>query len=252
MNLMWDYLTDAGNWTAAGGIGERLGEHIALSLGALIVAALIALPLGVAVGHSRRGDDLPILIGAIGRLLPPLGVFAYIAMKTDGGNGSAFAVIVVMTMSPMIAAAYAGVRLVDRSAVESARAAGMLPPAVLREVELPMAMPALVRGVQRAAVAAVAMTAVAAYVGAGGLGRLILDGQSAQIRDYGMVAAGGLLLAGVAIAMHFMFAAAGKELIPPGLFVQVGEHDPETPTTMPIPMPSGLPALPSSTGSAGY
>lgn len=252
MNLMWNYLTDTGNWSGPGGIGERLGEHIALSLGALLVAALIALPVGVAVGHSRRGDDLPILIGAIGRLLPPLGVFAYIAMKTDNGNTAAFAVIVIMTMSPMIAAAYAGVRLVDRSAVESARAAGMLPPAVLREVELPMAMPALVRGVQRAAVAAVAMTAVAAYVGAGGLGRMILDGQSAQIRDYGMVAAGGLLLAILAVTVHFMFAAAGKELIPEGLSAHADEHDPEIPTTMPVPMPAGLPPLPITTGSSGY
>lgn len=252
MNLMWDHLLDSGNWSAPGGIGERLGEHIALSLGALIVAALLALPLGVAVGHSRRGDDLPILIGAIGRLLPSLGLFAYVAMKTEGGNGSAFAVIVLMTMAPMMSAAYTGVRLVDRAAVESARAAGMLPPAVLREVELPMAMPALVRGVRRGAVAAVGMTAVAAYVGAGGLGRMILDGQSAEIRDYGMVAAGGLLLAVVAVIMHYMFVAAGKELIPEGLDSRAIEHEAEIPTTLPVPMPSGLAALPTSAGSSNY
>lgn len=244
MNLMFGYLFDAGNWTGPGGLGQRLGEHLAISLGALLVAAAIALPLGVMVGHSRRGDDLPILFGAAGRLLPALGVLAYFAMKTDGGTAPAFLVVVLLTASPIMSAAYTGVRLVDRAAVESARAAGMLPPVVLREVELPMAMPALVRGVRRGAVAAVAMTAVAAYVGAGGLGRLILDGQTAEIRNYGMVAGGGLLLAVVAVVVHLMLVAAGKELIPPGLSARATGLEPEMPNTTPVPIAAGLPPLP--------
>lgn len=247
MNLMWTYLSDPGNWTGAGGIGERLGEHLALSIGALLFAAAFALPLGVMVGHSRRGDDLPILIGALGRLLPPLGVLVYFAMKTDVGTAPAFAVIVLMTASPMMSAAYAGVRLVDRAAVESARAAGMLPPVVLREVELPMAMPALARGVRRAGVTAVAVTAVAGYVGAGGLGRLIIDGQSEQIRNYGMVASGGLLLAVVAVVVHLMLVAVGKELIPEGLSARPG-LDALLPTATPVPMPV-MAELPSFDGS---
>lgn len=247
MNLMWSYLSDPGNWTGAGGIGERLGEHLALSVGALLVAAAFALPLGVMVGHARRGDDLPILLGMLGRLLPPLGVLVYFAMKTDLGTAPAFVIIVLMTASPMMSAAYTGVRLVDRAAVESARAAGMLPPVVLREVELPMAMPDLARGVRRAGVTAVAVTAVAGYVGAGGLGRLIVDGQSEQIRNYGMVAAGGLLLAVVAVVVHLMLVALGKELIPEGLSARPG-LDALLPTAMPVPMPV-MAALPSADGS---
>lgn len=243
MNLMFTYLSDPGNWSGAGGIGERLGEHLAIALGALVVATAFALPLGVMVGHSRRGDDLPILFGLLGRLLPPLGVFAYFAMKADGGTMPAFVVIVLMTASPIMHAAYSGVRLVDRNAVESARAAGMLPPVVLREVELPMAMPALIRGVRRAAVAAVAMTAVAAYFGASGLGRLILDGQSPEIRDYGMVAAGGLLLAVLSVVVHLVVTAIGKELIPPGLSARPDGPETQVPLAAPVPMPS-LAALP--------
>ena len=96
------------------------------------------------------------------------------------------------------------------------------------------------------------MTAVAAYVGAGGLGRLIIDGQSAEIRNYGMVAAGGLLLAVVAVTMHFMFVAAGKELIPAGLSIVATGHESESATTTPVPMPRGLPALPTSAGPPSY
>ncbi|MGQ0845149.1 MAG: ABC transporter permease subunit [Sporichthyaceae bacterium] len=243
MNLMFNYLGDVGNWSGAGGIGERLGEHLAISLGALVVATAFALPLGVMVGHSRRGDDLPILFGTLGRLLPPLGVLVYFAMKTDGGTLPAFAVIVLMTAAPIMSAAYRSVRLIDRNVVESARAAGMLPPVVLREVEIPMAMPALVRGVRRAAVAAVAMTAVAAYVGAGGLGRMILDGQSPEIRNYGMVAAGGLLLAVVSVVVHLVVTALGKELIPPGLSARPDGPETTVPNATPIPMPV-LTALP--------
>jgi osmoprotectant transport system permease protein len=217
MNLLWNYLCDSTHWNSDGGITQRLSEHVVLSLGALLFAGVIALPMGVVIGHSRRGDDLPILLGVLGRWLPPLGVLAYFAMKVDIGDNSAFLVLVLLAMPPMMSAGYAGVRLIDRSVVESGRAAGMLPSRVLREIEIPMAMPELVLGVRRAAAQVVAMTALAGYVGTGGLGRMIIDGQSAAVHDYGEVATGGVMLALLAVLLDAAIAAFGSGLIPPGL-----------------------------------
>jgi osmoprotectant transport system permease protein len=216
MNLFWTYLTNSAHWTAPGGITQRLSEHVVLSLAALFCAGVIAIPLGATVGHSGRGDDLPILFAVLGRVLAPLGVLVYFALKVGTGSGPAFFMLVLLAIPPMMSAAYTGVRLVDRPVVESARAAGMLPNQVLREVEIPMAMPALIVGVRRAAVQVVAVAAVAGYVGAGGLGRMIIDGQSPSVHNYGEVATGGVLLAALAVAVDLLVAWFGAGLVTPG------------------------------------
>jgi osmoprotectant transport system permease protein len=216
VNLFWTYLTDQSHWTGSGGITQRLSEHVVLSFAALFVAGLIAIPLGVTVGHSGRGDDLPILFTVLGRVLAPLGVLVYFAMKMGTGSGPAFFMLVLLAMPPMMAAGYAGVRLVDRAVVESARAAGMLPGQVLREVEIPIAMPALIVGARRAAAQVILCAAVAGYVGAGGLGRLIFDGQSPAVHNYGEVATGGVVLAVLAMAVDVLINWFGAGLVTPG------------------------------------
>jgi osmoprotectant transport system permease protein len=117
----------------------------------------------------------------------------------------------------MMTAAYTGVRLVDGAAVESARAAGMLPGQILRQVEVPMALPDLIAGIRKSSRQVVAMAAVAAFVGAGGLGRLIIDGQSQEVRDYGMVATGGVLIALVAVVLDGLIVMIGHRFTSPGL-----------------------------------
>lgn len=217
MNLMWDFLSDGDNWSGSDGIGDRLLEHIALCLAALALAALVALPLGTLIGHGRRGDDLPIAIGTAGRLLAPLGVFCYLALKVDTGSDAVLVALFLLGLAPMMNAAYTGIRLVDPAAVESARGAGMLPGQILRQVEIPMALPELMAGVRKSARQIVAMAAVGAYVGAGGLGRLIIDGQSTEVRSYGMVATGGVLIAVLAVVLDGVIAVVGHQFTSPGL-----------------------------------
>ncbi len=217
MNLMWDYLTNGDNWSGDGGIADRAAEHVALCLGALLIAGLIALPVGTMVGHGRRGDDLPIALGTLGRLMAPLGVFCYFALKIDAGSDAVLFALVLLAIPPMMTAAYTGVRLVDVAAVDSARAAGMLPSQILRGVEIPIALPDLVGGIRKASRQVVAMAAVGAFVGAGGLGRLIIDGQSDEFRDYGMVATGGVLIALLAVILDGLIVMVGHRFTSPGL-----------------------------------
>lgn len=239
VTLTWDYLSDSDNWSGSGGIADRLMEHVALSVGALLIAALIALPIGTVIGHGRRGDDLPIAIGAAGRLLPSLGVFCYLALKVDTGNDAVLVALVLLALPPMMTAAYTGVRLVDATTVEAARGAGMMPNQILRHVEIPMAMPQLVAGVRKSARQVVAMAAVGAFVGAGGLGRLIIDGQAADVRDYGQVATGGILIALVAVALDGLLALIGHQLISPGV---ARRQRPPVRTAAPAPAPDPAPA----------
>jgi osmoprotectant transport system permease protein len=117
----------------------------------------------------------------------------------------------------MMTAAYTGVRLVDGAAVDSARAAGMLPSQILRQVEIPMALPDLISGIRKSSRQVVAMAAVGAFVGADGLGRLIIDGQSQEVRSYGEVATGGVLIAVVAVVLDGLIVLVGHRLTSPGL-----------------------------------
>jgi osmoprotectant transport system permease protein len=236
MNLLWTYLSTSSHWSGSTGILQRLSEHVVLSFSALLAAAIIAIPVGIAVGHSGRGDDVPILFWGAGRVLAPLGVLVYFAMKVGTGSGPAFFMLALLGIPPMMSAGYTGVRLVDRAVVDSARACGMLPGQVLHEVEIPIAMPALVRGVRRAAVQVIMMAAVAAYVGAGGLGRMIIDGQSPQIHDYGMIATGGVLLAVLAVAVDLLIAWFGAGLVTPGAAGQIEQSLPAQRAESSVPM----------------
>lgn len=240
MNLMWDFLSDGDNWTGSNGIGDRLLEHIALSLAALALGAVVALPLGTMIGHGRRGDDLPIAIGMAGRLLAPLGVFCYLALKVDTGSDAVLVALFLLGLAPMMNAAYTGIRLVDPATVESARAAGMLPGQILRQVEIPMALPDLIAGVRKSARQIVAMAAVGAYVGAGGLGRLIIDGQSTEVRSYGQVATGGVLIAILAVALDGVIAVVGHQFTSPGV-----SRRPRPPVREVAPAPARAAAYPT-------
>jgi osmoprotectant transport system permease protein len=241
MNLMWDYLSNGDNWSGDGGIADRVFEHLAICLGALLLAGAVALPLGTMIGHGKRGDDLPIALGTLGRLMGPLGVFCYFALRIDTGNGSVVFALFLLAMPPMMTAAYTGVRLVDGAAVESARAAGMLPGQILRQVEIPMALPELLAGIRKSSRQVVAMAAVGAFVGAGGLGRLIIDGQSDDIRDYGMVATGGVLIALVAVVLDAVIVAIGHRFTSPGLTSR--------PPRAPRPEPVAAPTYPTMPGA---
>ncbi len=246
MNLMWDYLTNGDNWNGSGGIADRAMEHVVLCLGALLIAGLIALPVGTMVGHGRRGDDLPIALGTLGRLMAPLGVFCYFALKIDTGSDAVLFALVLLGIPPMMTAAYTGVRLVDQAAVDSARAAGMLPSQILRQVEVPMALPDLIGGIRKSSRQIVAMAAVGAFVGAGGLGRLIIDGQSDEFRDYGMVATGGVLIAILAVILDGLIVMVGFRFTSPGLSRRAPVRPRPVPASAPVATYPTMPTLPGA------
>lgn len=248
MNLMWDYLTDGDNWSGDGGIAARVVEHLALCLGSLLLAGLVALPVGTMIGHGKRGDDLPIALGTLGRLMAPLGVFCYFALRIDTGNSSVVFALFLLAVPPMMSAAYTGVRLVDGAAVESARAAGMLPGQILRQVEIPMALPDLLAGIRKSSRQVVAMAAVGAFVGADGLGRLIIDGQNEDIHDYGMVATGGVLIGVVALVLDGLIVAIGYRFTSPGLTARAVAAPPRrAPAAATYPTMPGAPPPPLNT-----
>jgi osmoprotectant transport system permease protein len=223
------FLTDGANWHGPEGIPTLVLQHLQLTVISVLIAALVALPIGVGLGHMRKGGAVAINVANIGRALPALallilgvewfGIGAPTGIFSPLRSVPAFIAMFALAVPPMLANSYVAVAQVDDEVREAARGMGMNGREVLWRVELPMALPLVMAGVRTAAVAVVATATLAAYVDAGGLGRYIIDGFAVQ--DNVKVFAGGLLVALLAIAVELSLAFAQRRMVSKGLALRV-------------------------------
>jgi osmoprotectant transport system permease protein len=186
----------------------------------LSLAIGIGLPLGLAIGHSGRGARVVVAIANVGRAVPSLGLMglAFILLLPVGlgiGPLPAILALVALGVPPIVVNTYVGLREVDPELVEAARGMGMSEWEVLRSVEVPIALPVILAGVRTAAVQTVATATLAAVLGGGTLGQLIIVGFSVgdQVRIFG----GALLVAALSIGTEVGFAALQRAATSPGL-----------------------------------
>ncbi|BCN43251.1 MULTISPECIES: ABC transporter permease [Prescottella] len=208
----WDYLVDPANWQGPTGIGARILQHLWYSLLAVAGAAVIAVPIGLAIGHFRRGEI--VVVGAVNALrsLPTLGVLTLLVLLLGLGLVPPILALVLLGIPPLLAGAYAGVANVDRQVVDAAEAMGMTTRQVLLRVEVPNALPLILGGLRSATLQVIATATVAAYVNLGGLGRYIFDGLA--LRSYDRVLVGALLVAALALIVDGLLAAAVWASVP--------------------------------------
>jgi osmoprotectant transport system permease protein len=211
------YLFDAANWdpTAAGSIPQLILSHLWYVALALLIGTAIALPIGLWIGHTGRGSFLAINAGNAGRSLPTLGLLMLMVTLLGLGLTPVLIALTVLAIPPILTSAYAGIRNLDPRVVDAARGIGMRPWQVLTQVELPMALPVLMSGFRSAALQVVATATVAAAVGLGGLGRLLIDGLS--VNDYSRVLAGAIVVAVLAVALDLVLALVQRWIVSPGL-----------------------------------
>jgi osmoprotectant transport system permease protein len=209
------WLTDPAHWQGSDGVPIRLLEHVELSLAATMAAILIALPLGLAIGHTGRGGLLVVSIANLGRAIPSLALLVAFLPILGLGFRTTLVALILLAIPPIVTNAYAGIREVDRDLVEAARGMGMRPRQVLWQVELPAALPIILAGIRTAAVQVVATATLGAIIAGGGLGRYIVDGFA--LRDIGRIVGGATLVASLAIATELLFAGLERIVVSPGL-----------------------------------
>ena len=211
--LAW--FTDPANWTGTPGIPNRTFEHVWLSALTVLVGAAIALPVGLAIGHTGRGAFLAVSVANIGRALPSYSLLLIFFTFFGVGFATAFPALLVLTIPPILTSTYVGVKEVDRDMVEAGRGMGMTEVQLLRRVELPMALPVIVAGVRIAAVQVVATATLAALVGGGALGRFIVDGFGLRQED--QLVGGAILVALLALLTERSFTLLERRVVSPGL-----------------------------------
>jgi osmoprotectant transport system permease protein len=209
------WFTASAHWQGTTGIPHRLWEHLMMSVAATVVAALVALPTGISLGHANRGGALAINLANVGRAIPSFAILVLATQIVGIGAAPAFYALVALAIPPMVTNSYVGVREVDADVREAARGMGMTGLQVLSRVELPMAVPLIMAGVRTAAVEVVATATIAALVAWGGLGRYIVDGLAQ--RDFVQVFAGAVLVAGLSVVTEVTLAGLQRLLLPSGL-----------------------------------
>jgi osmoprotectant transport system permease protein len=207
-----DWFSAAEHWTGSTGVPARLFEHVQMSFGAVALAALLALPLGLVIGHTRRGAFLAISIANLGRAIPSFAILALSVPFFGIGFKPTLITLVALAIPPILTNTYVGVDGVDRDTVEAARGMGMGGGQILRRIELPLAVPLMLTGVRTAAVQVVATATLAALIGWGGLGRFIIDGFATG--DRVEIVAGAILVAVLAIVTEVLFGFLERMLSP--------------------------------------
>jgi osmoprotectant transport system permease protein len=207
------YLNDPFNWTRRDGILDLLVEHLRISALAVLAAMVVAIPVGMLLGHTGRGGGFTVALSNVSRAVPTLALLTVFAVTPIGFGPTATTIaLAVFAVPPMLTNTYVGFRGVDRDVVEAARAMGFSERQVATRVELPLALPLLMTGVRTAAVQVVATATLAALVAGGGLGRIITLGFRQQ--DYGAVVAGAILVAALAVLTEVLLVAVSWALTP--------------------------------------
>ncbi|MBO3746393.1 ABC transporter permease subunit [Streptosporangiaceae bacterium NEAU-GS5] len=216
MNWLIDFFGSADNWSGSGGIPNRLIEHLGFSLAAFVLSAVIAIPLGLWIGHTGRGALLVVISANAARALPTLGLLVLVVLLI--GVGTIWPVLiplVALAVPPILVNTYEGVRGVDPDLRDAAYGMGLRGRQVLFQVQVPVALPLILLGLRLAAIQVVATATVAAFVGLGGLGRFIIDGLATK--DYPSVIGGAVLVAALALAVQFGFTLVNRVAVSPGV-----------------------------------
>ncbi|GAA4381912.1 ABC transporter permease [Agromyces bauzanensis] len=218
MNLVLDaiaWILDPTNWEGVGGIPQRLWEHLWISAVILLIAAAIALPVGVLVGHTGRGREAAVTVSGALRALPTLGVLSLFALWLGIGLRAPIPALVILAIPPLLAGAYAGIESIDRRIVDAARAMGMNERQIVGKVEVPLGLPIIVGGIRSATLQIIATATLAAYVADFGLGRFIFSGL--KTRDYAEMLGGSILVIVLALVVDGAFALTQRLVVPAGV-----------------------------------
>jgi osmoprotectant transport system permease protein len=215
LGSVWQWFSDPAHWTGADGIPQRLVEHVQLSAESVAIGALMALPIGIALGHYGRFGNLAINISNVGRALPSFGILI-IAFQVFGlGDFPIVLSLTALAIPPMLTNTYVALREVDRDVKDAARGMGYRELTQVLRVELPLSVPLVMAGVRTSAVQVVATATLAALISGGGFGRYIIDGLAQQ--DFTKLFAGALLVGLLAVATELSLAGLERLLVPRGI-----------------------------------
>jgi osmoprotectant transport system permease protein len=221
VNGVWSWLTDPANWQGDAGVPTLLVQHALLTATALVLGAVLGLPVALWMGHRHRGGTVVVNLANVGRAVPVIALLSLLSLgfvgSADFGPYGRAGVATLVTLAlfalpPIVTGTYVGVTGVDPEVVEAARGMGMSELRLLRTVELPLALPLIVSGLRLALVQVWATATVAAIVAGPGLGRIITEGYDSDSPSE--VIAGSLIVAVIALLLEIAMVLLQRAVEP--------------------------------------
>lgn len=213
--LAWLFSPD--RWVGPYALPVLSGQHIYYTVVSVVIAALIALPLGWLIGHTGKGREVAVAVSGAARAIPSFGLMVLLVLILGVLRIPEAAVItfVLLAIPSLLAGAYTGLEAIDRRVLDSARSMGMTEWQVFWKVEVPLGLPLLVGGIRAALLQVIATVTIAAYVNLGGLGWPIIQG--IPLRKFDQVLGGAILVAVLALAVDLIFALLQHAAVPAGV-----------------------------------
>jgi osmoprotectant transport system permease protein len=215
LTFAFDWLKSPQQWSGPDSIPIRVLQHLGYTALSLLIAAVIALPIGLLIGHFNRGGFAAINTANVWRAIPTLGLLILMVILLGFSALTWLIPLVVLGIPPILINTYEGIAGVDPDLKDAARGMGMTQWQVLWKVELPVAIPLIMLGLRTAAIFVVATATIAAEIGLGGLGRYIIDGLASN--NYGEVAGGAAVIVVLALVIQAVFVGLRRLVVPAGL-----------------------------------
>ncbi len=220
--LLW--LVDSEHWSGHNAIPLRVREHVLYAVTALAAGAAIAVPVGLWTGHTGRLGNVAINVGNLGRAIPDLGIVAIAAVLIGFGILPVILALTALAIPPLLTNTYTAVRGVDAEVRDAAVGMGFTGWRLLRQVEIPLALPLIFAGVRVSTVQVIATATISGFIGrAGGLGRYIFDGLA--LLDIPRVVAGAVLVALLGVLADVGLARLQRAVTPKGFAAALAERE---------------------------
>jgi len=220
MNVFVDaiaWLLDPAQYTGSNSVPVLIGQQLFYTFVSVLIAALIAVPIGWAIGHTGRGREFAVAVSGAARAIPSFGllILLILLLGVTQKTEAAFITFVVLAIPALLAGAYSGLQAIDRRTIDAARAVGMTEWQILWRVEVPLGLPLLVGGIRSAVLQVVATVTIAGYTDLGGLGFRIIQG--IDLRAIDQVLGAALVLALLALLLDAVFALLQRMSVPRGI-----------------------------------
>ena len=193
----------------------KLGEHIVISMTALLIGCLIAIPLGILTSRNERISKVLLTISSLLQTIPSLALLAMIVPFFGIGRSSAIAALVIYSLLPILRNTILGLNGVSANIIDAAKGMGMTPLQIIMKTQLPLAMPVLLAGVRLSTTYLIAWTTLASYIGGGGMGDLIFAGLNNF--NIPLILVSTLLITLLTFVAGFFFDILEKWLLPKAL-----------------------------------
>lgn len=227
MNVFWDaivWLFSPEQYSGPSALPVLLLQQLAYTAIAVAIAGAIAIPVGLAIGHTGRGREIAVAVSGAARAVPSFGLLVLLVLLMGVLHKPEAAVVtfVVLAIPALLAGAYTGLEAIDGRVIDAARAMGMTEWQILWRVEIPLGLPLLVGGIRSAVLQVVATVTIAAYVGLGGLGLPIIQG--IPLRRIDQVLGGAIVVAVLALVLDALLALAQRAAVPAGVRAQAPDR----------------------------